>query len=1064
MPTPGTCANCGAPLAGDARKGFCPKCLFAQAQSGLLDFTLAGDFGDYELLEEIGRGGMGVVYRARQRSLDRVVAIKRMVFGPGSSPELVKRFCAEAVSAAALRHPNIVAIHEVGVHEGQHFFVMDYVQGQSLAQLVTAGPLPARRTAGYLKTLAEAVHYAHERGILHRDLKPSNVLIDEQDQPRIVDFGLARRLEGASELTVTGQVLGSPHYLPPEQATAQRGRVSRRTDVYGLGATLYHLLTGRPPFQAESLAQTLDLVGRSDPVAPRLLNPSVPRDLETICLKCLEKEPSRRYPTAQALADELGRFQSGEPIRARPLGLAGQMWRWCRRNPRLASATAAAVVSLLVGLAGVTWEWRRAEAGELSAQRRAYISEINSAQQALKASNPERALELLNRHRPEEKAESRKQKAEFDLRGFEWSYLWQQCQSGAAAVVGVLPSRIRSLEVSPDGRWLAAGSERGTVKVWNLATGEEVSVLPDQAWKSWANFSPDSRLLLFTDQSSNSWGTIRVLDLQTRERRTIITNSWMVGAPAFSPSGRWLGYGAVERQSFRRKVVVVDFATLTNIGEMNALTPYTDDFHGLDWVFTSDSRSIVGSENDPDRTLGLRDFIAGKESQQFVPGHREAITAMAISPDGRILATGAGLTRTGVRSEDNGIKLWEVPSFCPLGELSGHEDWIVGLKFSPDGQTLASGSADQTIRLWDVPMRSLKWVSRRLPQAVWRVCFARDGRTLFSGCQDGAIHRWSLDARQEERGFSRRPAALDFLAVAPSGERFAGIRQGAVYLNEVDSLVFSNTVPELGTNNTSLLFSRDGQYLFAGTWSGEAKVWSLSRRQLVHRLQQPFPEPVTRLMQDARGQSLAVVQCDSWNVREGRPCRIGVWNVADWRQRKSWTVSGWRLAAAFSSDGRWLATGDPSGPVQVCDLQGLVATNAASFSAGTITDLAFSPGGRLLAASNEEGGVRAWEIPMLRELPPLRAHKRTVHTLAFSPDSRRLATAGDGDEAVKLWDVATWQELITLERLGESLRQLAFSADGYQLTARNSQGDVLTWRVPSLVEIAQGESQQAGAK
>ena len=605
--------------------------------------------------------------------------------------------------------------------------------------------------------------------------------------------------------------------------------------MYALGATLYHLLTGRPPFQAESLAQTLDLVLHAEPVAPRLLNPSVPRDLETICLKCLEKEPSRRYPTAQALADELGRFLAGEPIQARPLGPAGKTWRWCRRKPQVASLAAVALLVFLLGLAGVLGKWRRAEsqrqraeAGELSAQRRAYISEINSAQQALKASNPERALELLNRHRPAAVAQCGTDRSA----GFEWGYLWQQCQSGAAAVVGVLPSRIRSLEVSPDGRWLAAGSERGTVKVWNLATGEEISVLPDQAWKSFASFSPDSRLLLFTDQSSNSWGTLRVLDMQTRERRTIITNSWALGAPAFSPSGRWLGYGAADR-SFRRKVVVVDFATLTTIGEMNFVTPITDDVHGFEWVFTSDSRSILGSENDPDRTLALGDFIAGKEPQRHVPGHRDAITAIAISPDGRILATGAGKTSTGVRSEDNGIKLWEVPSLRPLGELSGHEDWIVGLKFSPDGQTLASGSADQTIRLWDVPTRSLKWVSRRLPQAVWRVCFAPDGRTLFSGCQDGAIHRWSLDARQEERGFSRRPAALDFLAVAPSGERFAGIRQGAVYLNEADSLAFSNTVPELGTNNTSLLFSRDGQCLFAGTRSGEVQVWSLSRRQLV---------------------------------------------------------------------------------------------------------------------------------------------------------------------------------------------------------------------------------------
>jgi predicted Ser/Thr protein kinase len=325
--------------------------------------------GDYELLAEIGHGGMGVVYRARQRSLDRVVAIKMMTLGPGSSTELVKRFRAEAVSAASLHHPNIVAIHDVGIHEGRHFFVMDYVEGQSLTRLVGNQPLPAKRAAAYLQTIAEAVHYAHERGILHRDLKPSNVLIDAQDQPHVVDFGLARQLEGDSELTVTGQVLGSPQYLPPEQAAGQRGRVSRRTDVYALGATLYHLLTGRPPFQAESLAQTLDLVLHAEPVAPRLLNPSAPRDLETICLKCLEKEPVRRYPTAQALAEDLRRFLAGEPIQARPLGPAGKAWRWCRRQPVRASLIAALMAVTLLGAGGVFWQWRQTAAAMRRVER-----------------------------------------------------------------------------------------------------------------------------------------------------------------------------------------------------------------------------------------------------------------------------------------------------------------------------------------------------------------------------------------------------------------------------------------------------------------------------------------------------------------------------------------------------------------------------------------------------------------------------------------------------------------------------------------------------------------------
>ena len=303
MPKNGNCPDCGQPLPEDALGGVCPLCSLRSA----LKFGSAGDalqlqhppsaspfvrdFGDYELLEEIARGGMGIVYKARQKSLDRIVALKLLLFGPQASPEFAKRFRAEAVLAASLQHPNIVAIHEVGVHEGQQFFVMDYVAGPSLARLVGHQPLPARRAAGYLKTVAEAIHYAHERGILHRDLKPSNVLIDANDQPRVTDFGLARRFEGDSQLTLTGQVLGSPNYIPPEQALGKRGKVSRQSDVYALGAMLYHLLTGRPPFQGETVTDTLQQVLNTEPLAPRLLNPSVPRDLETICLKCLEKEP-----------------------------------------------------------------------------------------------------------------------------------------------------------------------------------------------------------------------------------------------------------------------------------------------------------------------------------------------------------------------------------------------------------------------------------------------------------------------------------------------------------------------------------------------------------------------------------------------------------------------------------------------------------------------------------------------------------------------------------------------------------------------------------------------------
>ena len=273
-------------------------------------------FGEYKLLHEIARGGMGVIYKARQVRLNRIVALKMILTGQLASEADLVRFRTEAEAAAALQHPNIVAVHEVGEHEGQCYFTMDFVEGQSLASLIRESPLSAVRAAHYVRTLAEAMQYAHEKGTLHRDLKPANVLIDRFDKPQITDFGLAKRIAGGSDLTGTGQILGTPSYMPPEQAQGKHDQIGPPSDVYALGAILYELLTGRPPFRAETPLDTLMQVLDAEPAAPRLLNPTVPRDLEDICLKCLEKAPHARYPSAQALADDLGAFLRGEPVSA----------------------------------------------------------------------------------------------------------------------------------------------------------------------------------------------------------------------------------------------------------------------------------------------------------------------------------------------------------------------------------------------------------------------------------------------------------------------------------------------------------------------------------------------------------------------------------------------------------------------------------------------------------------------------------------------------------------------------------------------------------------------------
>jgi WD40 repeat protein len=972
--------------------------------------------------------------------LNRVVALKMILTGQLADDTDVRRFHAEAEAAARLDHPGIVPVFEVGLHEQHHYFTMAFVEGESLARRLSQGLPPPRGAAQLVAQVAEAVSYAHLEGIIHRDLKPANILIDRHGQPRLTDFGLAKRLEAEpgspapDGLTATGQVLGTPSYMSPEQASGHRGAVGPLTDVYALGAVLYCLLTGRPPFQAASTVDTLLQVLEREPVAPRQVNAAVPRDLETICLKCLQKEPRKRYTSPRDLASDLHRFLAGQPILARPVGPVGRAWRWCRRKPAMAAAGAVAILALFaavfVSAVSARREARNAEAN----QRKLAESYLDKGQSYCEQGDITRGLLWFARSLQTAPAGATDLQRAIRLNLDAWRpqnaslrRVLQTDLTMKTADGGVLATNrtVEAAAFSDDGRGILVADGEGNVQRVDATTGEPLGSPIKHAGEARSVAqSPDGKFIV---TGMNEPGTPAVVwDARTGQRLRPLR----LHPPKLTPGGT-PEVGPDELRAARRVAFRAD-------GKVLAMSDYL--------------------------TVQLWDPNTGEPLGRRLRGHKDWIEALALSPDGTRVATG---------SRDGTARLWDAKTGRPHGEPMIHRKgtWVGSLAFSPDGKILLAGDYDGTVRLWDVA--SGKLLREPLTHAgwVWTVAFSPDGRRFLTGTGggDNTARLWDTATGKLIGMPLGHDSYVNAVAFSPDGKTAltairtqssndASVRLWDLPASGTGERVLAHEAPVLAVafHPGGALLSTSSHTLNPHNWKGSVRIWVVETGRAVG---EPLPHtgPVRQLAFSPDGKLLAAAMDADWkpvgpNGERKHAAEIHLWDVAT-RQPAGKPLELWGEVPFIAFDTGGTLTAESDGTVTRWDPSTDKVIGTMQKGQPRYREESWSPDGRFVMRGNGEDNSGFLYNAAVSNLDgDLHFAVGTIQPAGgvtvsdFSPDSSLVVTAGG---SAWLWDVAT------LKPVGPPLGQanaVAISPDGRWMLTGSNDRHARLWRVPAVVQ------------